>query len=51
MNNSNIHAAQIDIKVITIFGHVIVYLTKVVRINLNYNCLMLNSYNCSMLNS
>ena len=34
MNNSNIHTAQIDIKVITIYGHVIVYLTKVVRTNL-----------------
>ena len=40
MINSNIHTAQIDIKVITIYGHVIVYLTKVVRTNLQLHGLM-----------
>ena len=51
MNNSNIHTAQRDIKVITIYNHEIVYLGKVARINLNCNCLILNSCNYLMFNS
>ena len=34
MSISNIYTAQIDIKVITIYGHVIVYLIKDVCTNL-----------------
>ena len=29
MKNSNIQTAQTDIKVITIYGHIVVYFTKV----------------------